>query len=109
MHCAGTEAVGLVLLEAHALGVPTIAADCAAGGPDLVLDGGKFGRLVAPGSIAELADAICAHLDDPAQLAYQAREADGYLREQFLPSRSAAIILDLLTRLRRREPESGAS
>jgi glycosyltransferase involved in cell wall biosynthesis len=99
VHCARTEAVGLVLLEALALGVPTIAADCEAGGPRLVLAGGKFGHLVAPDSAQALADAICAHLDNPAHLADQASQAEAHLREHFLPERTAALILEVLTRL----------
>jgi glycosyltransferase involved in cell wall biosynthesis len=99
VHCARTEAVGLVLLEALALGVPTIAADCEAGGPRLVLADGKFGHLVAPDSPQALADAICAHLDNPAHLAHQASEAEAHLRTHFLPGRTAALILDVLTRL----------
>jgi glycosyltransferase involved in cell wall biosynthesis/O-antigen/teichoic acid export membrane protein len=99
VHCARIEAVGLVLLEALTLGVPMIAADCAAGGPRMVLNGGKFGRLVEPESVSAMADAICAHLDSPAQLAHQASQAEPYLRHHFQPGRTAAIILDALTQL----------
>jgi glycosyltransferase involved in cell wall biosynthesis len=91
VHSARVEAVGLVLLEALALGVPTIAGDCEAGGPRMVLDGGRLGRLVEPESVTALAQAICAHLDNPTDLSCRARAADAYLREHFCPARTAAI------------------
>jgi glycosyltransferase involved in cell wall biosynthesis len=91
VHSARVEAVGLVLLEAIALGVPTIAADCAGGGPRMVLDGGRLGRLVEPESASALADAICAHLDNPAELQLSVRDGPSYLRERFLPEKTAAI------------------
>lgn len=97
VHCARVEAVGLVMLEALSLGIPIVAADCPAGGPHMVLDGGKFGRLVEPESTAALAEAIRTHLEDPTQLARQATEAEAHLREQFLPERTARIVLDVLT------------
>jgi glycosyltransferase involved in cell wall biosynthesis len=99
VHCARVEAVGLALLEAMALGVPTIAADCAAGGPRLVLDEGRLGRLVEPDSVSALAEAICAHLDDPARLAELAARGPAAVRERFLPGRSAAAALDVFTGL----------
>ncbi|GKU75832.1 glycosyltransferase [Paenibacillus sp. L3-i20] len=42
--CSRTESFGLVLAEALALGVPVIATKC--GGPEEILDGGKYGLLV---------------------------------------------------------------
>jgi glycosyltransferase involved in cell wall biosynthesis len=97
VHSARVEAVGLVLLEAVALGVPTIAADCDAGGPRMVLDGGRLGRLVEPESVQALAEAICAHVDDPADLSARARDGAAHLREHFVPARSAAICRAVMT------------
>jgi glycosyltransferase involved in cell wall biosynthesis len=97
VHSARVEAVGLVLLEAVALGVPTIAADCEAGGPRMVLDEGRLGRLVEPESVPALAQAICAHLDDPADLSARARDGAAHLREHFVPARSAAICRAVMT------------
>jgi glycosyltransferase involved in cell wall biosynthesis len=97
VHSGRVEAVGLVLLEALALGVPTIAADCEAGGPRMVLAGGRLGRLVEPESVTALADAICAHLDDPADLTGKARDGAAYLSEHFAPARTAAICREVMT------------
>ena len=66
VHAARVEAVGLVLLEALALGVPVLAVDCPAGGPRAVLAGGRYGRLVPAGQ--SLAAAVAEHLDDPSVL-----------------------------------------
>ncbi|WP_460563305.1 glycosyltransferase [Geodermatophilus arenarius] len=98
VHPARVEAVGTVLLEAIALGVPTIAADCEAGGPGMVLGGGRYGQLVEPESVQALAEAICAHLDDPAQLARRAGQAEPHLRESFSADRTAATILEVFCR-----------
>jgi hypothetical protein len=46
-----------------------------------------------------MADAICAHLDNPEHLAHQAGQAEAHLREHFLPARTAALVLDVLTQL----------
>ncbi|MGY1787306.1 glycosyltransferase [Geodermatophilus sp. SYSU D00698] len=99
VHAARVEAVGLVLLEALALGVPTIAADCASGGPRMVLGGGEYGRLVEPESVPAMAEAICAHLDAPGQLARQAAHAEPHLRELFSAADTAAVVLDVLSRV----------
>jgi glycosyltransferase involved in cell wall biosynthesis len=51
------EGLALVVVEALALGVPVVAADCPFG-PREVLDHGRYGVLVPPGSPTALADAI---------------------------------------------------
>jgi Glycosyl transferases group 1/Glycosyltransferase Family 4 len=99
VHSARMEAVGLVLLEAVALGVPIIAADCAAGGPRMILDGGRLGRLVEPESADALADAICTHLDNPAELSARASRGAAHVREHFVPAHSAAICRGVMTRV----------
>ncbi len=53
-----------VLTEALALGTPVVATDCPSG-PAEVLDGGRFGPLVAVGDAAALAAAMGATLDQP--------------------------------------------
>lgn len=68
------EGLPLALLEAVALGVPTIAADCAPGVRE-ALDGGRVGRLVAPDDVGALGQALADHLRDPADL--KARAALG--------------------------------
>ena len=58
------EAFPLVVFEAMAAGTPVIATDIE--GPREILQRGRYGRLVAPGSPEALAQAIAAALDDRA-------------------------------------------
>ncbi len=53
-----------VLVEALALGIPSVAADCPSG-PAEILAGGRYGRLVPPGDAGALARAIVETLDHP--------------------------------------------
>lgn len=57
------EGFGMVLAEAMALGTPVVSADCPTGPRDL-LDAGKAGLLVKPGSVDEMADALERLLSD---------------------------------------------
>ena len=61
------EPFGMTLVEAMALGVPTVAVD--RGGPRGILDGGRAGVLVPDHSPAALAAGIARLLDDPAHAA----------------------------------------
>lgn len=54
------------LLEAVACGTPVLATDCPSG-PGEILDGGRCGRLVAPGDSTALADAIADCMDHPVE------------------------------------------
>jgi glycosyltransferase involved in cell wall biosynthesis len=51
------EGFGNVLVEALACGVPVVSTDCI-GGPKEILSYGKYGRLVQPGNIKEMASSI---------------------------------------------------
>jgi glycosyltransferase involved in cell wall biosynthesis len=51
------EGFGVVLVEALARGVPAIASDCPHG-PREILDNGRFGALIPPDSVSELAIAV---------------------------------------------------
>jgi glycosyltransferase involved in cell wall biosynthesis len=53
-----------VLVEALALGTPSVAADCPSG-PAEILAGGRYGRLVPPGDAEALAGAIVETLENP--------------------------------------------
>lgn len=57
-----------VLVEALCLGIPVVAADCPSG-PDEILRGGEFGRLVPMNDAKALADALDAVLAAPADAA----------------------------------------
>jgi glycosyltransferase involved in cell wall biosynthesis len=66
-----------VLLEAAALGVPCVAADCPTG-PHEILEGGRVGRLVPPGDAGALADALlttCRDLTAARETAAKARDS----------------------------------
>ncbi len=79
----------LVVLEAMARGVPVIAADV--GGVNELLDGGRCGRVVAPGAEAAFAEAVVALAADPAQRA--ALAAAGHAR--FMNAHAPAAALPL--------------
>lgn len=58
------EGFGNALVEGMACGVPVVATRCS-GGPEEILDGGRFGPLVPPDDPAALAEAIAAVMRDP--------------------------------------------
>ena len=58
------EGLPTVLIEAMALGTPVVATDCPSG-PAEILEGGKWGRLVAVGNETSLARAIILALSKP--------------------------------------------
>ncbi|NBD32733.1 MAG: glycosyltransferase [Cyanobacteria bacterium] len=52
------ESFGLVIVEAMACSLPVIATDAIGGGPKTILDGGKYGKLVATNNAQVLAKAM---------------------------------------------------
>ena len=58
-----TEAFGNVTLEAMACGIPVVAA--IATGSSSIVEDGKSGRLISPGSISQFAEALRLYCDDP--------------------------------------------
>lgn len=59
-----SEGLANVLIEALAIGTPTVSTSCKSG-PREILDGGRLGRLVPPQDAPALASAILATLEDP--------------------------------------------
>ncbi len=58
------EGMPMVLTEALACGCPAVATDCRSG-PDEILQGGRYGRLVPVGDVEAMAEAICRTLSEP--------------------------------------------
>jgi glycosyltransferase involved in cell wall biosynthesis len=73
------EGLPLALLEAVALGVPCIAADCS-DGVRAVLDDGRVGDLVPPDDVEAFADALRAHLLNPEPLNAKAARGTEHVR-----------------------------
>ena len=59
------EAFGNVLVEALACGVPCIATRCESGGPQEILQDGRYGRLINVGDVSTMAEAMAEALDNP--------------------------------------------
>jgi glycosyltransferase involved in cell wall biosynthesis len=84
------------LMQALACGTPVVSTACPGGSAE-ILEGGKWGRLVAPGNVSEMAEAIVASITETNRLNVQQRAADFALasiaREYLqilLPSRMSA-------------------
>jgi glycosyltransferase involved in cell wall biosynthesis len=73
------EGLPLALLEAVALGVPCIAADCSEG-VRAALDDGRVGDLVSVDDVAAFADALRSHLINPELLRTKARRGPEHAR-----------------------------
>lgn len=76
-----TEGLPNVMLEAAYLGVPIVATNV--GGTAEVVEHGRTGWLVAPGSAAAIADGIHAALSEPSRLATAARDGRARIVSQF--------------------------
>lgn len=59
-----TEGLPTVLIEALECGVPVVSTECS-GGPDEILEGGRYGRLVPVGNEDALAEAMLSSLEQP--------------------------------------------
>lgn len=58
------EGIPNVLIEALAVGIPTVSSDCSPGGPSFLTEGGKNGLLVPPNDIEALSNAILKIIED---------------------------------------------
>jgi glycosyltransferase involved in cell wall biosynthesis len=89
----GTEALGLVICEAHACGKPVIAS--ALDGIPEAFRAGNYGRLVAPENVAELAGAMEAQAAQPGLDAAAAAALHEKVTRVFSLERSAKEVLRL--------------
>jgi glycosyltransferase involved in cell wall biosynthesis len=93
----GTEALGLVVCEAHACGKPVIAS--ALDGIPEAFRAGNYGRLVTPENIAELAEAMQAQARQPGLRADEAAALHERVERVFSLERLAEDILRLYQNL----------
>jgi glycosyltransferase involved in cell wall biosynthesis len=87
------EGLGIVLVEALALGTPAIATDCPSG-PREVLDNQRYGPLVPIGDYEQLARAIEKTLDNPPPAEFLRQGAAPYTMENSINAYLAALGLD---------------
>lgn len=86
------EGLPVVLMEALASGVPVVTTRIA-GIPELVVDG-QMGRVVAPGRVDELADAISELAADPVARARMGARGRAAVVAEFTPQAAAAAMID---------------
>jgi glycosyltransferase involved in cell wall biosynthesis len=98
----GTEALGLVVCEAHACGKPVIAS--ALDGIPEAFRAGNYGRLVTPEDIAELAEAMEAQAGAPPLGAAEAAALHEKVARAFSMERSAEEVLRLYGGLQESSP-----
>lgn len=100
VHPARWEGFGLVLVEALALERPVVATDCP-GGPREILDGGRYGVLVAPDDPVALSEALVRiATDDRLRGELSSRALEGAKR--FDPSVTAERMIELASSLQAR-------
>lgn len=86
------------LVEAMLCQVPVLATDCPSG-PAEILEGGKYGRLVPPGSSRALADAIDDAIRNPQHWQKKIAPARAHIERTFSPDEGLHRLEDMLTRL----------
>lgn len=80
VHTSHWEGMGIVIVEALALGINVVSVDCPHGPRELLVDG-KYGKLVGIGDIEALADNIIETLDKPLDAEFLQQAAKPYLSE----------------------------
>lgn len=89
------EGLGVALIEAMACGARVVSTDCPSG-PAEILEGGRWGRLVAVGDAGALSEAISSTLDDGAPPEVVRRAAD-FTLERAVRAYVAALGMDKST------------
>jgi hypothetical protein len=103
-----SEAWGLCLIEALALGTPSVATDADGGGPRALLDGGRLGALVQPDSVDALTEAIVRHLRQPEELRARAAAGVAHAR-RFTAASALPVYQDVFMRVTRRAARPGGT
>jgi glycosyltransferase involved in cell wall biosynthesis len=108
VHATRFEGSSLVTLEAMAHARPVVATR-AGGIPDKVVDG-ETGRLVPPGDVAALAEALAGLLAAPERARAMGERGRERVRERFawpaLAERTVALYEELIAAARAREPRA---
>jgi len=89
-----SEPIGMVTLEAMAMGVPVIGTN--SGGTPELLDHGRVGRLIAPGDAAQLGEAIAWCMDHEEEVGLMVDDAQTWVRERFDRSHQVELFTHLL-------------
>lgn len=93
----GTEALGLVVCEAHACGKPVIAS--ALDGIPEAFAAANYGRLVPPENVAALADAMAFEASQPKLATGKAQEMHRHVEEKFSLEQMGAQVLQFYRNL----------
>lgn len=94
-HGLSPEGLGLSTLEASASGLPVVVGD-SGGAPEAVVDG-ETGLVVDAVRVPELADALCALLDDPGLAARMGGAGRRWVQEHWTWEQMTARLTDMLT------------
>lgn len=84
--CSNSEGMPNSLMEAMALGVPSISTDCPCGGPGMLIEDGKNGYLIPVGGEEELKDKLCKILKHP-QIAEELGQEANKIGKQYSPEK----------------------
>ena len=103
--CSRYENFPLTVVEAMALGCPTVAAN--AGGISEIVRDGVNGLLHQPGDSADLASKIIQLLNNPTQAAKLGEQAATYCEQRFYPDVVAQHLIDFYRRAAAKRLQSG--